>query len=88
MLSEKFLCPNGVAMQYIEEGVEYSLNELTLQFVGEQAFGEVSIGNNPLVIGEYYRDEEDATVVELEDGRVFTLCSDEDYEDFALQMLT
>jgi hypothetical protein len=80
---------NGVMVQYVDMGVEYSYNGKTLQILGDATEGEISISDKDYVIGEYGRDYYGTvTHVELEDGREFALESEEDYEAFALKLLT
>ena len=90
MQNELFTCDNGVTMQYTDMGVEYGYGGRTLQIVGEYEQGELSMSDSDEVVGYYERDDEGVTVVTLRDGvgSVITLNSEEDYEDFALMMLT
>ena len=87
MQSEMFVCSNGVTVQYIDAGVEYSYNGRMLQIYGEYSNGEISISDSEFVLG-YYKRDNDVMQVTLRDGRTFTLGSEEDDENFALQMLT
>lgn len=78
----------GMTVEYIDMGVEYTYMGKALQIIGEQDAGEVSISTEDEVLGYYERDEDTVTVT-LRDGRTFTLDgnSEEDFENFALQML-
>lgn len=88
MHSELFTCDNGVAMRYIDMGVQYSYEGHTLEIVGEYEQGELSRSNDTEVLGYYERGDDGVTQVKLRDGREFTLNSEEDYEALALRLLT
>ena len=86
---ERYTCSNGVMVEHIDMGVEYSYRGKTLEIVGEQECGEVAFGDSDSVLGTYVRRGDEVTFT-LEDGRVFTLdgCSEQAWEDWALAMLT
>lgn len=79
----------GMTVEYIDMGVEYGYMGKTLQIIGEQDSGEISTSESDEVLGYYERDDEDNVTITLRDGRTFTLDgnSEEDFENFALEML-
>jgi hypothetical protein len=90
MQQETFACGNGLVVDYVDMGVEYTYNGRTLQIVGDYAEGELSMSDSDEVFGYYTREDgDDVTVVQLRDGRVFTVGDDEaDYERLALMLLS
>lgn len=90
MDSELYLCSVfGMTVEYIDMGVEYTYMGKTLQIIGEQDSGEISTSESDDVLGYYERDENDVVTITLNDGRTFTLdgCNENEFEDFALEML-
>lgn len=84
MYDKDYVAENGVTVRWIDMGEEFEYRGKTLQVVGKWASGEISTGSE--VQGYYLRDS-DTMFVSMLDGRTFTLCEDDDYEDFALEML-
>ena len=71
------VCSNGVIVQHVDMAVEYSYMGNTLEIVGDWSEGEVSI--TEATAGYYVRSNDGIANVTLDDGRTFTLVSEEDY---------
>lgn len=88
MFDAAHIAGNGVSVQYIDMGVEYSYGSKTLEIVGDYAEGELSMSDGDHVIGYYERGDDGVTVVTLEDGKQLTATTEEEYEELALKLLT
>jgi hypothetical protein len=81
---------NGVMVQYVDMGTEYTHNGHTMLFVGEQQSGEVVVDG--VYYAEYMYDDESDTNSLYNDERgdeAFATIgnTDEAYEAYALQVL-
>jgi hypothetical protein len=76
---------NVLQTKYTDSGVKYKANGKTLFIEGEYACGDVWVGKQ--LVGSYTRGGAGAATVTLEDGRVFVVESEAEYERMALQVL-
>jgi hypothetical protein len=77
---------NMLQTKYTDSGVKYKANGKTLRIEGEYDSGELWLGKK--FMGDYERGGlAGAATVTLEDGRVFVVESEADYERMALQVL-
>jgi hypothetical protein len=79
---------NGVMVQYVDMGVEYTHNGHTMSFLGEQEDGEVTVDET---LHAYYEQDGDGSVELVDDdgARIALLdTSEEAYEVYALQVLS
>ena len=78
---------NGVSVQFIDEGVQYTLNDRTLTISGEWFVGEVHLDDK--LLGKYKRDDSDDAWLELANKERVYIGQDEDaFAEFAKQMLS
>lgn len=85
MLDRSYTAPNGVLVEYVYLGVEYSYRGRTLGVYGFSESGEIVLEDD--AIGTYARNEQGMTEVTLYDTRTFFLELEEDFEAFAKKLL-
>ena len=76
---------NILQTKYTDSGVKYKANGKTLFIEGEYACGELWLGKK--FVGSYARGGAGAATMTLEDGRVFVVESEAEYERMALELL-
>jgi hypothetical protein len=89
MFDAAHIASNGITVQYVDMGVEYSYKGHTMRFVGEQQQGEVELDD--AYYAEYsFNDELDAIELRnMDSDEVFATIAntDEAYEAYVLQVL-
>lgn len=88
MFDPAYTLANGVTVQDVDMGVEYSYNGVTLSIIGEADCGEIHL--NDVFVG-YYEHNYEADSIDIlaaNDTVIETLeCSDAAFDAFAAKML-
>ena len=72
-------------VNFIEGGEAYSYAGRTLEITGDYDEGDLAVDER--AIGTYKRNDEGLCVVTLDDGRTWTVDSDDEYTAMALEIL-
>jgi ABC-type polysaccharide/polyol phosphate transport system ATPase subunit len=87
MFSAAYTNANGIAVQDVDMGVEYSKGGKTVSIIGEQDSGEIHL--NSVFVGYYEQDEDGNVTVTDAKGTVIAVLdySEEAFEEFAATLL-